>query len=112
MSFRRPRRRSYMTKGATANDRGAIARKIVDANLDMVLATADEAGRPWASPVYYTPDGYTDFYWVSSSEARHSQNLAARPGLGIVIFRARVSEHFILDRVRRPDQRTPVSLSE
>jgi nitroimidazol reductase NimA-like FMN-containing flavoprotein (pyridoxamine 5'-phosphate oxidase superfamily) len=103
MSFRRPRRRSNMTKGATANDRGAIAREIVDANLYMVLATADEAGRPWASPVYYTPDGYT--YWVSSSEARHSQNLAARPELGIVISRARVSEHFILDRDRRPDQR-------
>jgi hypothetical protein len=29
----------------------AIARAIIDANLYMVLATADQAGRPWVSPV-------------------------------------------------------------
>jgi nitroimidazol reductase NimA-like FMN-containing flavoprotein (pyridoxamine 5'-phosphate oxidase superfamily) len=150
-------------------DHGAIARAIVDANLYMVLSTADQSGRPWASPVYYAPDGYTDFYWVSSPEATHSRNLAARPELAIVIFdsgapigtgqgvymsavaeeltdadldrgievfsrrsqehgarqwtradvqppgpyrlyRARVSEHSILDPARSPDQRTQVAV--
>jgi hypothetical protein len=67
-------------------DLGATARSIIDANLYMVLGTADESGRPWVSPVYYAPAGYRDFYWVSSPEATHSRNLAARPDLSIVIF--------------------------
>jgi hypothetical protein len=52
----------------------------------MVLATADREGRAWASPVYFAPDGYADFYWVSSPEATHSRNLAERPELSIVVF--------------------------
>jgi uncharacterized protein YhbP (UPF0306 family) len=67
-------------------DLGAIARTIIDSNSYMVLGTADETGRPWASPVYYAPSGYTVFYWVSSPEATHSRNLATRPQISIVIF--------------------------
>ncbi|HEV8682994.1 MAG TPA: pyridoxamine 5'-phosphate oxidase family protein [Actinomycetota bacterium] len=67
-------------------DLGATARSIIDANLYMVLGTADESGRPWVSPVYYAPAGYREFYWVSSPEATHSRNLAACPDLSIVIF--------------------------
>ncbi len=52
----------------------------------MVLGTADQAGRPWVSPVYYAPAAYREFFWVSSPEARHSRNLAARGGVSIVIF--------------------------
>jgi Pyridoxamine 5'-phosphate oxidase len=67
-------------------DLGAIARAIIDSNSYMVLATADESGLPWASPVWYAPSEYREFLWVSSPEARHSRNLAARPQLAIVIF--------------------------
>ena len=67
-------------------DPAAAARAIIDANRYMVLATADGSGRPWASPVYYAPAGYRDFYWVSAPEARHSRNVDARPEVGIVIF--------------------------
>jgi nitroimidazol reductase NimA-like FMN-containing flavoprotein (pyridoxamine 5'-phosphate oxidase superfamily) len=63
-----------------------IARAVIDANKYMTLATADAAGRPWASPVYYTPDGYDVFYWASAPDARHSSNLAQRPDLSVVIF--------------------------
>ena len=149
-------------------DLGAIARAIIDANLYMVLGTADKTGRPWVSPVYYAADGYTELYWVSSPEARHSRNLATRPELSIVVFdsqapigtgqgvymaavadeptaadlergieifsrssvahgalewkaedvvapalyrlyRATVSEHYVLDPAGRPDHRTPVT---
>jgi hypothetical protein len=65
---------------------GDIAREIIDANLYMVLATADETGRPWASPVYFANAGYTELFWVSSPEATHSRNIARRPDVGIVIF--------------------------
>jgi Pyridoxamine 5'-phosphate oxidase len=144
-----------------------VARTIIDRNRYMVLGTADEGGRPWVSPVYYAPSGYSELYWVSSPEAQHSRNLEARPDLSIVVFdsrapvgegqgvymsavaelltgadlgrgieifsrvsvshgargwtvedvqspaalrlyRARVSEHWVLDPERRPDQRTRV----
>jgi uncharacterized protein YhbP (UPF0306 family) len=67
-------------------DLASVARDIIDSNAYMTLATADENGRPWASPVWYAAEGYAHFYWVSSPEARHSRNLAARPELGVVIF--------------------------
>jgi uncharacterized protein YhbP (UPF0306 family) len=70
-------------------DLGAIARAIIDSNMYMTLGTADENGRPWVSPVYYVPEGHVDFYWVSSPEAKHSRNLAARPEVSIVIFDSR-----------------------
>jgi nitroimidazol reductase NimA-like FMN-containing flavoprotein (pyridoxamine 5'-phosphate oxidase superfamily) len=63
-----------------------IARSIIDSNRYMTLATSDETGLPWASPVWYAPAGYREFFWVSSPEARHSRNLATRPRLAIVIF--------------------------
>jgi hypothetical protein len=63
-----------------------MARRIIDAGLYMVLATADERGRPWASPVYFAMSGYTEFFWVSSPAATHSRNIALSPGIAIVIF--------------------------
>lgn len=71
-------------------DLGAIARAIIDANLYMVLGTADDSGRPWVSPVYYAAAGYTEFFWVSSPEATHSRNIAARPQVSIVVFDSQV----------------------
>jgi hypothetical protein len=71
-------------------DLGDIVRAIIDANLYMVLGTADEAGRPWVSPVYYVSDRYMDFYWVSSPEVTHSRNIAQRPEMSIVVFDSQV----------------------
>ena len=70
-------------------DLAAIARSIIDSNMYMTLGTADETGRPWVSPVYYASAGYSEFFWVSSPEARHSRNLAVRPDLSIVVFDSR-----------------------
>jgi nitroimidazol reductase NimA-like FMN-containing flavoprotein (pyridoxamine 5'-phosphate oxidase superfamily) len=55
----------------------------------MTLATADEHGSPWASPVWYATEDYREFVWVSAPDARHSQNLARRPDLAFVIFDSR-----------------------
>lgn len=66
------------------------ARAIIDANLYLTLATADTAGRPWPSPVYFAPADYQELVWVSPSDSRHSQNIAARPDVGIVVFDSRV----------------------
>ncbi len=67
-------------------DTATLARQIVDANRYMTLATADGAGNPWATPVWYAHEGYTDFLWVSRPDALHSVNVAGRPALGLVIF--------------------------
>ena len=67
-------------------ERGAMAHAILEANLDLTLGTADAAGRPWATPVYYAVEGAREFFGVSSPEAAHSRNLSARPEVGIVIF--------------------------
>jgi pyridoxine/pyridoxamine 5'-phosphate oxidase len=79
-------------QGAGDRDLVAIAREILDTNRYMTLATADGDGRPWASPVWYAHQGYTDLLWVSRPGARHSRNLAVRPELAIVIFDSTVPE--------------------
>jgi hypothetical protein len=68
----------------------AEGRSIVDANIYMILGTADEDGRPWASPVWYACEDYTEFFWVSSPDTTHSLNIAARPEVGVVIFDSQV----------------------
>lgn len=73
-----------------ANELTAQARAILAANRYMTLATADESGMPWASPVWYASADYREFFWVSAPGARHSRNLAARPQVGIVIFDSQV----------------------
>lgn len=64
----------------------AAARKIIDASLYMVVATADLSGQPWATPVYFAHRDYREFFWVSEPEATHSVNLRDRREVGIVIF--------------------------
>jgi hypothetical protein len=69
-----------------ASDLAKTARRIIDANSYMTLGTADANGRPWATPVWFAPEGYIDFIWVSRPGTRHSGNIADRPEVGIVIF--------------------------
>jgi hypothetical protein len=64
----------------------AIGREVLDANSFMTLATVDESGVPWASPVWFATEDYRKLYWLSSPEARHSKNVAVRPTLSIVVF--------------------------
>lgn len=64
-------------------------RRVIDANVYMVLGTADASGRPWAAPVFYAAEGYRDFYWISSPDVAHSRNLAVRPEASIVVFDSR-----------------------
>lgn len=67
------------------------ARAIVDASRYMTLATADEAGEPWATPVWFAHAGYRDLLWVSDPRARHSRNVESRPAVGVVVFDSQVA---------------------
>jgi len=62
-----------------------IARQILEARSYVVLATADADGVPWASPVWFARE-QSELYWVSHPGARHSQNIAVRPQIGMVVF--------------------------
>jgi hypothetical protein len=64
---------------------------IIEASRYLVLATADAAGRPWSSPVYFAHIGLAEFFWVSSPEVTHSRNIAVRPEVGIVVFDSQVA---------------------
>jgi nitroimidazol reductase NimA-like FMN-containing flavoprotein (pyridoxamine 5'-phosphate oxidase superfamily) len=72
------------------HDLARIARAVIDANSYLTLATADRAGQPWPSPVWYAHRLYREFFWVSSPTAQHSRNLADRPQAGVVIFDSHV----------------------
>ena len=63
-----------------------VARSVIDENSYMALGTADEAGNPWVSPVWFASEDYRNFHWVSSPDAKHSRNLAAHPEVAIAIF--------------------------
>src|SRR5215207_4031154 len=63
-----------------------VARSVIDANSYMALGTADGAGSPWVSPVWFASEDYRNFHWVSSPDAKHSRNLAAHPEVAIAIF--------------------------
>jgi uncharacterized protein YhbP (UPF0306 family) len=78
------------TKVDQGQDLPSLARAIIDSIPYMVLGTADENGRPWASPVYFASEKYREFYWMSSPEVRHSRNILIRPEVSIVIFDSRV----------------------
>jgi nitroimidazol reductase NimA-like FMN-containing flavoprotein (pyridoxamine 5'-phosphate oxidase superfamily) len=60
--------------------------EIVAANRYMVLATADEQGVPWVTPVWFATEDHRRFYWISDPNTRHSRNIAARPEIAIAIF--------------------------
>ena len=72
-------------------DLGTVAKGIIDANLYMVLGTADESGQPWVTPIYFACKDYKEFYWISSPEVRHSHNIIVRPQVSIVIFDSQVA---------------------
>ena len=62
------------------------ARSVIDSNSYMALGTADEAGHPWVSPVWFATEDHRNFHWVSSPAAKHSRHLARRPNVAIAIF--------------------------
>ena len=67
-----------------------MVKRILDGNRYMTIATVDEHGDPWATPVYFSHGDYQDMYWISSPEAKHSLNIAAHPDVSVVVFDSQV----------------------
>jgi hypothetical protein len=66
-------------------------RDIIEANRCLGLATADRAGLPWSSPLYFAHIDFVEFFWVSSPDVTHSCNVAVRPEVVIVVFDSQVA---------------------
>jgi len=62
------------------------ARRVIDANSYLTLATADASGRPWATPVWFAEHDLREFFWVSRHETRHSHNIAQRSAVALAVF--------------------------
>jgi nitroimidazol reductase NimA-like FMN-containing flavoprotein (pyridoxamine 5'-phosphate oxidase superfamily) len=75
-----------MNDETAAPDLDQQARDVLDRIRYVVLGTIDEDGRTRTSPVYFTPYGYEDLYWVSYSDTHHSHNLARDSRLSGVVF--------------------------
>jgi nitroimidazol reductase NimA-like FMN-containing flavoprotein (pyridoxamine 5'-phosphate oxidase superfamily) len=75
-----------MSDRSAAPDLDQMARDVLDTVRYVVLSTIDEDGLTRTSPVYFTPHGYADLYWVSDRGTHHSANLHRDPRLSGVVF--------------------------
>jgi hypothetical protein len=75
-----------MSDDTAAPDLDQLARDILDEVRYVVLGTIDADGCTRTSPVFFTPYGYEDLYWVSHPDTHHSHNLARHSRLGGVVF--------------------------
>lgn len=71
------------------SDTTGMAERVLVGTHYLVLSTADATGLPWATPVWYARDG-DHFYWVSAPTSRHSENVAARADVALVVFDSQV----------------------
>lgn len=61
------------------------ARAILDDNLIGSIATINEDGSPWVSPVHIVADDEA-VYWFSKETVQHSQNVARDPRVSLTLF--------------------------
>ena len=59
-----------------SDDPRTMFETVVRANQYMVLATADESGLPWVSPVWFATDNFISFLWLSSPSAHPDSGTA------------------------------------
>ena len=52
-------------------DLNKLAKEIIEQNQYVTLATSDNAGNPWVSPVVYAYDKDCNFYFVSIPNSKH-----------------------------------------
>ena len=74
-------------------DNTAHALDLLRDNTYVVLATADGDGNPWATPVWFAPDGLDRLYWVSWPGSRHSQLIEQRRAVALTVFDSTVVPH-------------------
>jgi len=67
------------------------ARAILNDNLLGTVATINEDGSPWNSPIHVFSDEEA-VYWFSSEDRQHSLNVARNPRVSLTLFSPDLSE--------------------
>ncbi len=70
----------------------SMARKMIEDNIYMTIATATKNGKPWISPVFFAYDSKYNFYWGSSKNSLHSKLIRKNNRAAVVIFDSKVPE--------------------
>ncbi len=68
------------------------AKEIIEKILYITIATVDEKGQPWNSPVYSAFDEAYNFYWFSDKNSQHSRNIRNNKKIFLVIYDSSVAE--------------------
>lgn len=63
-----------------------IAKKIIERNRYMCLASASQDGRAWAAPVSYCFDTDLNFYFQTSIDSLHVENFRFNPEISVSIY--------------------------
>ncbi len=90
--------------------------RVLAANRYCVLGTADQAGTPWVTPVFFAPLGPDQLCWVSSPDSRHSRNIADRASIAITVYDSTVpvgqaeAAYFDAEATRTAPDRTEAAL--
>src|SRR4051794_37228164 len=69
------------------------ARELLESTSYVVLSTADAAGSPWVTPVWFAPDGLERLYWLSWPGSRHSELIEQRPEIALTVFDSTVAPY-------------------
>lgn len=69
-----------------------VAQNILSHICYATLATATKTGIPWSCPVYVAFDKNFNFYWLSSRQTRHSQNIRENGQIAFVVYDSTVPE--------------------
>ena len=105
-----------------SDDLSDRARSVIDANRYMAVGTVDEAGRPWVTPVWFASEELTGqelerglevFDRLSRRDIDRAWELddVQEPSL-FRLYRATVSEHWVLIPGRDPERGSGVDRSE
>ena len=68
------------------------AKRIIQKNIYMAIATASVNGKPWISPVFFAFDENYNLFWVSNKDSLHSNLVRSNPQAAIVVFDSSVPE--------------------
>ena len=68
------------------------AKKIIQDNLYITIATASNNGEPWVSPLYCAFDNKYNFYWISPHKTKHQQFVKENNRVAFVLFDSSMPE--------------------
>lgn len=69
-----------------SNSSAEKAKRIVESNIYMTIATASTDAMPWITPVLCAYDSNYNFFWVSALDAVHSKLIQENDRVAIAIF--------------------------